>query len=251
MASLLLGRKQKSYFSKYHNRDRFSELLIEEEETPFFTDCSEVPPHRRHMKKQVSFDSPPCAMKKITNNGIEETPSEDVPLRCHWLPHYTTFQSYIVRSYQRDLLEFYKEQAARGARGSVPDVPIIPTLEVMPPKPGSSRLSRKDKQGGWSLPRKEKIFLYKSIDVPQRHFVLQTRSRSRTVQAMERFLYNLTRFIALAKNVAYAKLTFRPTDQRNQPIPKRSSKSEFGVERRHSEGRGKMKVRNLWLEEKF
>ena len=162
MASLLLGRKQKSYFSKYHNRDRFSELLIEEEETPFFTDCSEVPPHRRHMKKQVSFDSPPCAMKKITNNGIEETPSEDVPLRCHWLPRYTTFQSYIVRSYQRDLLEFYKEQAARGARGSVPDVPIIPTLEVMPPKPGSSRLSRKDKQGGWSLPRKEKIFLSKS-----------------------------------------------------------------------------------------
>ena len=55
----------------------------------------------------------------------------------------------------------------------------------------------------------------------------------------------MTRFIALAKNVAYAKLTFRPTDQRNQPIPKRSSKSEFGVERRHSEGRGKMKVRNL------
>ena len=157
MASLL-GRK-KSYFSKGHKRDRFSELLIGEEETPFFPDCPEVPPHRRHMKKQVSFDSPPCAIKTITNRGIEDCPAEEVTLR----------------SYQRDLMEFYKEQGAQGTRGSVPSVPIIPTLEVkifrekknnsfvyffskvMPPKPGSSRLSRKDKQGGWSLPKKEKI----------------------------------------------------------------------------------------------
>ena len=80
MASLLLGRK-KSYLSKSHNRDRFSQLLIEEEETPFFTDCSEVPPHRRQMKKQVSFDSPPCAIKTITNRGTEETSAEEVALR--------------------------------------------------------------------------------------------------------------------------------------------------------------------------
>ena len=143
MASLLLGRK-KSYFSKCRNRDRFSEL-IGEEETPFSSDCSEVPPHRRHMKKQVSFDSPPCAIKTLNNRGIEDTPAGEVSLR----------------SYQRELMEFYAEKGARGARGSVPSVPIIPTLEVMPPKPGSSRLSRKDKQGGWSLPKKENIFISK------------------------------------------------------------------------------------------
>ena len=143
MASLLLGRK-KSYFSKCHDRDRFSELLIGEQETPFSSDCSEVPPHRRHMKKQVSFDSPPCAIKTINNRGIEETPGGDVTLR----------------SYQRDLMEFYKEKGGQCARGSVPSVPIIATLEVMPPKPGSSRLSRKDKQGGWSLPKKEKISFF-------------------------------------------------------------------------------------------
>ena len=51
------------------------------------------------------------------------------------------------------------------------DVPIVATLEVIylwndddvtdmtdheviPPKPGSNRLSRKDKQGGWSVPNK-------------------------------------------------------------------------------------------------
>ena len=141
MASLFLGRKQ-SYFSKCQKGDRFSELLIEEEETPFSLDYSEVPPHRRHIKKQVSFDSPPCAIKTLTNRGMEDSPAGEVSLR----------------SYQRDLMEFYKEKGAQGARGSVPSVPIIPTLEVMPPKPGSSRLSRKDKQGGWSLPKKEKIF---------------------------------------------------------------------------------------------
>ena len=149
MASLLLGRK-KSYFSKCHDRDRFSELLIGEQETPFSSDCSEVPPHRRHMKKQVSFDSPPCAIKTIANRGIEETPGGEGTLR----------------SYQMDLMEFYKEKGAQGARGSVPSVPIIPTLEVMPPKPGSSRLSRKDKQGGWSLPKKENIFILKLHQVP-------------------------------------------------------------------------------------
>ena len=149
MASILLGRK-KSYFSKCDTRDRFSELLIGEEETPFSPGCSEVPPHRRHIKKQVSFDSPPCAIKTLTNRGKEDSPAGEVSLR----------------SYQRDLMEFYAEKGAQGARGSVPSVPIIPTLEVMPPKPGSSRLSRKDKQGGWSLPKKENIFISKLHDVP-------------------------------------------------------------------------------------
>ena len=79
MASLLLGRK-KSYFSKCHNRNRFSELLIEEEETPFFGG-SEVPPHRRQMKKRVSFDSPPYDIKTIANKGIEETSAEEVTMR--------------------------------------------------------------------------------------------------------------------------------------------------------------------------
>ena len=49
------------------------------------------------------------------------------------------------RSYQRDLYQFYKEREEKGGvskRNSVVAVPIIPTLEVMPPKPGSNRLSR-------------------------------------------------------------------------------------------------------------
>ena len=140
MASHLFGRK-KSYLSNCQ-KGTFSELLIEEEETPFSPACSEVPPHRRHMKKQVSFDSPPSAIQTPSSRATEDSQGEEVSLR----------------SYQRDLMEFYKEKGAQGARGSVPSVPIIPTLEVMPPKPGSSRLSRKDKQGGWSLPKKEKIF---------------------------------------------------------------------------------------------
>ena len=90
MASLLLGR-QKSYFSKFSisDEERFSELLIEEEEeTPFSTTRSEVPPHRRHMKKQVSFDSPPCAIKTINNNddepGVEENPTKEVTIRLEY-----------------------------------------------------------------------------------------------------------------------------------------------------------------------
>ena len=80
MASILLGRKR-SYFSKsnFPNEDRFSELLIDEEETPFFTTCSEVPPHRRHMKKQVSFDSPP--LKQAVNIELDESITEDDSLK--------------------------------------------------------------------------------------------------------------------------------------------------------------------------
>ena len=73
MASLLLGRKKSSFSkSNFPDEDTFSKLLIEEEETPFSTSSSEVPPHRRYMKKQVSFDSPPCAIKTITDNREED-----------------------------------------------------------------------------------------------------------------------------------------------------------------------------------
>lgn len=64
---------------------------------------------------------------------------------------------------------------------------------MIPPKPGCNRLSRKDKQAGWSVPDK-------------------TRSQSRTAMAVERFLYNLT----------------RPTDQRHQPVPKKRDSSSLG-----------------------
>ena len=91
MASLLLGRK-KSYFSKFSisDEERFSELLIEEEEeTPFSTTCSEVPPHRRHMKKQVSFDSPPCAIKTISDNNdesaVEDNQTKEVTIRLEYI----------------------------------------------------------------------------------------------------------------------------------------------------------------------
>ena len=50
-------------------------------------------------------------------------------------------------------MEFYKEKEAKGERTPSPArVPILATLEVIPPKPGNNRLSRKDKQSGWSLP---------------------------------------------------------------------------------------------------
>ena len=243
MASLLLGRRKSSFYNSH-----LSDLVSQQEETPFLTSSSEVPPHRRHMKKQVSFDSPPCAIKTITDN-LEDDAGEDQEKVSG---EENSEQENTVRSYQRDLMEFYKDAGAVGHRGSVPSVPIIPTLEgghqsrqplrscwecpamsvmlqVMPPKPGSSRLSRKDKQGGWSLPKKEKIFSNSQLSSSS----LQTRSRSRTVQAVERFFYNLT----------------RPTDQRNQPIPKRPSRSEFGGERRHSEGKGKMKASKVvcWI----
>ena len=36
----------------------------------------------------------------------------------------------IIRSYQRDLIEFYREKGAGIRRSSVVDVPIVATLEV-------------------------------------------------------------------------------------------------------------------------
>ena len=84
---------------------------------------------------------------------------------------------------------------------------------MIPPKPGTNRLSRKDKQSGWSVPD-------------------QSRSQSRTARAVGRFFYNLT----------------RPTDQRNLPVPKkRTSKSlglpsQFAPALEKGAGGGKMKV---------
>ena len=173
-------------------------------------------PEKPHMKKQVSFDyrSPEpgdavddCPsisreglsfIKKINDTNL----TEDQP----------------IRSYQRDLIEFSQGQKdqnpATRSRGSMLNVPILATLEVIPPKPGNNRLSRKDKQTGWSLPD-------------------PSRSSSRTARAVERFLVNLT----------------RPTDQRNQPIPKKPPKMCDPVPAKASGGgnasnKGKMKVTN-------
>lgn len=171
-------------------------------------------PHMRRMKKQVSFDY----RSPVNGDLAEECPSISKEglsfiqnMNDSNLP-----EKQLIRSYQRDLVEFYKGQkdpdtSVRG-RGSILDVPILATLEVIPPKPGNSRLSRKDKQTGWSLPD-------------------PSRSSSRTARAVERFLVNLT----------------RPTDQRNQPIPKKPPKMSDPVPSSGGGGgnasnKGKMKI---------
>ena len=167
-------------------------------------------PHKRHMKKQVSFDyrSPsageiPEDCSSISKEGLSFIEKmSDTSLT----------ENQPIRSYQRDLLEYaaiHKDESQ--CRGSVLDVPIVATLEVIPPKPGNNRLSRKDKQTGWSLPD-------------------PNRSSSKTARAVERFLVNLT----------------RPTDQRNQPIPRKPPKTCDPVPSKGGPGPsnkgGKMKV---------
>ena len=74
---------------------------------------------------------------------------------------------------------------------------------------------RKDKQLGWSAPD-------------------NSRSRSRTAKAVERFLHNLT----------------RPMDQRNHPIPKKRPSSSLSLPTHIApalEKGGKMKVTLLQL----
>ena len=169
-------------------------------------------PQRMHMKKQVSFDyrssepgEPDNTCSSISNEGLAFIQKMNIANHATEKP---------LRSYQRDLIEFYQEKkhSYPGAKGSIPDVPILATLEVIPPKPGNSRLSRKDKQSGWNLPD-------------------PSRSSSRTARAVERFLVNLT----------------RPTDQRNQPIPKKPPKMSDPVPSGNTgttSNKGKMKVLN-------
>ena len=102
------------------------------------------------------------------------------------IAHCAVLSPTVCRSYQRDLLHFYREKGTGERRGSeVP--PLIATLEVnshrrlldimhleyvnpgplllqtptsrpqvIPPRPGSNRLSRKDKQTGWTMPNQSR-----------------------------------------------------------------------------------------------
>ena len=163
--------------------------------------------------KQVSFDSPPLAAAQLaskakhdnhdqgtsnmtetdteyydkTEEEVDSLPSEEGQIR--WIgtiAHRAVLPPTVCRSYQRDLLHFYREKGTGERRGSeVP--PLIATLEVnshrrlldimhleyvnppplllhtptsrpqvIPPRPGSNRLSRKDKQTGWTMPNQSR-----------------------------------------------------------------------------------------------
>lgn len=169
------------------------------------------------MKKQVSFDSVDGILDTDkfvsaasgqnhadSNNEYDcSEVSTETELRLLAKTEFS-FSNSNSRSYQRDLMEFYKEKEAKGERTPSPRIPILATLEVIPPKPGTNRLSRKDKQSGWSLPGTCKL-MYICSHQTYNCFTDKSRSQSRTSKALERFFYNLT----------------RPTDQRNQPIPKK------------------------------
>ena len=86
------------------------------------------------MKKQVSFDSSPLSLRiDDCEDTIETLISQDQDADDD-----TLHDDVEIRSYQRDLLEFYKEKGLKKKA----EVPLIPTLDVIPPKPGSNRLSR-------------------------------------------------------------------------------------------------------------
>ena len=251
MASLLLGRK-KSYFSKCHNRNRFSELLIEEEETPFFGG-SEVPPHRRQMKKRVSFDSPPYDIKTITNKGIEETSAEEVTMRCHIyccvnnIKLMTTIMSGLTKGI------WWSSIKRRPPREPGAQYRVFPSSQhwrwCHPSQAAPGWAGKTNKEAGVCRERKRFIFLFSLLEDKLFYswpdFCFYRRgARVEQFRRWKDFYTTWQGFLFWFKK-NYFKISFRPTDQRNQPIPKRSSKTEFGVERRHSEGRGKMKVEKM------
>ncbi|XP_023321654.1 uncharacterized protein LOC111696315 [Eurytemora carolleeae] len=111
----------------------------------------------------------------------------------------------VLRSYQKDLVDFYRNKMEIEKEGvSSTSVRSLPSES----KTGQSRLGRRDKQAGWSLPRPK-------------------RRTSKVETALRLFIANL----------------FRPTEQRNLPLPKKQKHNDaVPVQQVQPRPAGKMKV---------